>query len=469
MHSNTQGKLRILAYATSLFSAGLSLLHFLRIRSPKHNTFAAPKLLAAALSPYLAITGVLGMFLGFLSRTPFALVAGALGLWASARYVWRVVTASAKVATAFDRNEWESTEFRRADHMLRGRWTWHLPALPEPEWQQNIPFYTIPDSERTLLCDLWQPPAGIQPSGLALIYLHGSGWHFLDKDVGTRAFFRHLAAQGHVVMDVAYRLCPEANWRGMLADAKHAIAWMKANAAQFGVDPEQVVISGGSAGGHLALLAAYTAHVPDLTPDDLKDVDLAPRAVISWYGPTDMLAYNAHAGMLFATLVQPGTDGLLERLQSWLMRAMGFNMPNPRHWQPGLTVQENMMRALFGGVPDEVPDEYRLASPIKYAGPECPPTLLLQGEHDSITPAAAVRALACRLREAGATVKHVEYPQTEHAFDLILPRLAPAAQASLYEVERFLALVNSPRYVTKTDPRLVTPPAPADTTLQPIR
>ena len=88
--------------------------------------------------------------------------------------------------------------------------------------------------------------------------LHGGAWYMLDKDFFTRPFFRHLAAQGHVVMDVAYRLYPETDMLGMVGDAKRAIAWMKAQGPAYGVNPERVVVAGGSAGGYLALLAAYT-------------------------------------------------------------------------------------------------------------------------------------------------------------------------------------------------------------------
>ena len=99
------------------------------------------------------------------------------------------------------------------------------------------------------------------------------------------------------------------------------------------------------------------------------------------------------------------------------------------------------MRALFGGTPTEVPDEYRLGSAITHVSPDCPPTLLLQGADDFIVSATAVRTLAETLSRHGVPVVHVEYPQTDHAFDLILPRLSPSAQASLYETERFLALL----------------------------
>ena len=109
-----------------------------------------------------------------------------------------------------------------------------------------------------MLCDIWEPPEKVPHSGLAFIYLHGSAWTLWDKDAGTRPFFRHLVNQGHVIMDVAYRLFPETDFKGMVFDTKQAIAWLKANARVYGIDPDKIIIGGGSAGGHIAMLAAYT-------------------------------------------------------------------------------------------------------------------------------------------------------------------------------------------------------------------
>jgi acetyl esterase/lipase len=229
----------------------------------------------------------------------------------------------------------------------------------------------------------------------------------------------------------------------MQADAKRAIAWMKAGAAQFGVDPNQIVVAGGSAGGHLALLAAYTANVLDLRPVDVGTADLSVCGVVSWYGPSDMRVYDAFAGQKFDTLVEEGQTSSSGKGAEWLNNRLGMNTKSPAHWQPGITVQENMMRGLFGGTVAEVPEEFRWGSPITHVGPHCPPTLLLQGEHDFVVSAEAVQLLADNLRQAGVPVVHVEYPQTDHAFDLILPMLSPSAQAALYETERFLALLTT--------------------------
>jgi acetyl esterase/lipase len=96
---------------------------------------------------------------------------------------------------------------------------------------------------------------------------------------------------------------------------------------------------------------------------------------------------------------------------------------------------------LIGGTPDQAPEACALASPIAHVRPGCPPTLLFHGEHDGLVPVASTRELAGVLADAGVPVVSVEVPQTDHAFDLILPRIAPAAQAALYDLDRFLALM----------------------------
>jgi acetyl esterase/lipase len=100
---------------------------------------------------------------------------------------------------------------------------------------------------------------------------------------------------------------------------------------------------------------------------------------------------------------------------------------------------------MMGGTPQQVPEAYELLSPITHAGPGSPPTLLLQGSHDFALPATVTRSLHEKLVAAGVPSVYVEYAQSEHAFDVGLPRLAPAAQAALYETERFLALLAAER------------------------
>lgn len=321
---------------------------------------------------------------------------------------------------------------------LPKRYVLWLPEAPEPLFQQDIPYYTIPGTDRNLLCDIWQLPKNIKHSGLAFIYLHGSAWTFLDKDFGTRTLFRHLAAQGHVVMDVAYRLFPEADFMGMLFDTKHAIAWMKAHAAMYNVNPDCIVIGGGSAGGHLALLAAYTASSKQLTPPELSQADLRVHGVVSFYGQSDLIATYYHTCQ---HLITHSPSGKKKRkapggMPSWMQKHMGKDFHRLGFDKD---VDSGQLTPIIGGTPDEKPEAYALFSPITHVHEGCPATLIIHGKQDVLAPVKAIRKLYSRLKEAGIPVAMHLLPQTDHGFDLILPKLSPAAHNAIYDVERFLA------------------------------
>ncbi len=415
----------VVAYSLSLLCLLLNGLLFLRLKWP-YSFFIAwlPQLLAGALSPFLLVAAGLGAVLGWLCHAPVAVAAGALSAGISAFYLWRVTAAQPGFALAFGAGWQRRLTPQQVARLLPRRWGIGLPRSGEPRWERDVPFWTISGTGRQLLCDIWQPPDGVAPSGLGFIYLHGSAWYMLDKDYGTRPFFRQLAAQGHVVMDVAYRLYPEVDIYEMVGDVKRAVAWLKANAARYQVDPRRIVVSGASAGGHLALLAAYAPTHPQLTPADVQGRDLAVRAVVSYYGPTDLRAvyeYTRQKRLIDLPKVQTGLP-------------------------PVAGQKKNMQDAgrldiLVGGHLHECPAAYELASPVTHVHAGCPPTLLIQGELDVITPAAATRALYRRLVECGVPAINIIYPLTNHAFDLLLPQVSPSMRAALYDLEHFLALV----------------------------
>jgi acetyl esterase/lipase len=428
---------RLLAF---LSLAACSLM-YARIRAPldgPRGPLLLLKLLAGALTPFVALCGALAAALGLAARAPVAVLAGTLGAAVAAREVRRV-TAPGPGCIQASGIAWDQAAAPDcATGAPRHRWTWPLPPAPTPRWQRDVPFWTLSDAGCTLLCDLWQPPCDVAPSGLALVYLHGSAWSVLDKDVGTRPFFRHLAAQGHVVMDVAYRLYPETDLRGMVGDARRAIAWIKAHAPDYGVNPRRVVLAGASAGGHLALLAAYTAGLPALTPDDVGETDVSVRAVISCYGPTDLAAYYDYT-----------------RQDSWPPPAARPPRPAPPARSPLRVMfgpdsdrlrldnaqDVGAMEPMLGGTPRTVPERYALFSPGSHVHPGCPPTLLIQGEHDALAPVAATRRLYADLVAAGVPAVNVVFPHADHGFDLIFPRWSPLAQAALCAQDRFLALM----------------------------
>jgi acetyl esterase/lipase len=197
---------------------------------------------------------------------------------------------------------------------------------------------------------------------------------------------------------------------------------------------------GCSSGAHLALLAAYTPNHPALQPADVE-TDTSVRAVVSYSGTPDLRAsydyLRKHLGR-FVTGSIPLERWSIAALEAIFRRTCYLPLDgqyvDTADWLP----------SLLGGTPDQVPEMYDLGSPISHVGLHCPPTLLLQGGHDFTGIKPHVRWLHQALLEAGVLSVYVEYPNSEHAFDMVpanLPRWLPTAQVSTYDTERFLALM----------------------------
>jgi len=434
-----------LAAVLGCLAAAMTIPLFFRLHWPAAVLWMI-KLFASALSPVFAIIGLLSLAVGLTTGSVFIDLIGIYVVLAFCIHI-STVTRPPDDSSGFELAygpDWEDRiQPEQKVHFLTRRRTLILPAVPEPRLEQNIAFSTIPGSSRQLLCDIWQPPENIAPSGLSFIYLHGSAFYLLDKDFCTRPFFRHLAAQGHVIMDVAYRLSPETDMMGMVHDVKQAIAWMKENGGTYGANPDRIVVGGGSAGGHLALLAAYSSNNPWFTPRELEGKDIGVCAVVSLYGTSDLEALYYHTNQQLSTPVPDRPQKAVPvRMPGWMIKAMGKS-----YYRLGMNKgfeNAGALAPLLGGHPDECPETYALFSPGTHIHPGCPPTLLVHGEHDVMAPVESTRFLHTSLvGEKVLSVMHI-LPQTDHAFDLILPKISPSAHNAIYDVERFLALSRSP-------------------------
>ena len=118
---------------------------------------------------------------------------------------------------------------------------------------------------KTLRLDVTVPSAPV-PGGRALrpalLQIHGGGWVIGDKREQGLPLLSHMAAQGWVGFNVNYRLSPWASIPEHLDDLQAALAWVREHAEEYGVDPDFVCVTGGSAGGHLSALLALTADPP---------------------------------------------------------------------------------------------------------------------------------------------------------------------------------------------------------------
>jgi acetyl esterase/lipase len=398
---------------------------------------------ATAQTPALTLLGAPTAALGARYRSRFATWTGLLAAAVGTFYIARVTAAHDGFERAFGR-DWRRALPRDAERrMLRHRRSLRLPRVPKPRWERDVVFGTVPGTDRRLLADVWEPAAGVERTGTAVVYLYGGSWHFFDKDVLTRPLFRQLAAQGHVVMDAAHRSCPETDVIGMVADVHRAVAWIKGQADRYEIDPERVVVMGGSSGAHIALLAAYAPNDPELVPAELRDADTSVRAVVSWYGIPEMVSAverwrgQAHGDDTTRVWERP-TPGRAADLVNRLV----LGRPLTAAQSPPAPPVPQLVRNLLG-TEDEASPRYELASPIHHVSPACPPTLMFQGTHDAVVPLEAARRLHQSLAAAHVPVVYVEYPWTEHAFDQMYPPLAnPAAKAALYDLERFLGFLS---------------------------
>jgi acetyl esterase/lipase len=435
---------RFLSFLSAFFGA------WTLLRSPSGimgGLMWLPKLWAGAWAPFLSIAGALGALLGLVSGDKAAFWSGLFGALMGYRHTVNVT----KRHDAFDQAfgiDWEQRV--RPDLWVRLQRPYQLvqPARPLPSGERNVSLGNWAAAGKPLLCDIWMPPSGATRSGLAVIYLHGSLWQALDKDFLTRPLFERLVHQGHVVMDLAYSLAPEADLHQIMTEVKQAIAWMKSHAAMYGVNPDRVVLMGASGGGHLALLAAYTPDHPAFQSKVIKTAT-SVRAVVSLYGVTDLIAFFDEYGG--SNPNQPEyssqiTDDLRPRLRDRTLvdRLLTRWRLFPAYRHANLPGGALLLVDLFGGTLNEMPETYRLYSPITHVGAHCPPTLQIFGEDDFVIGASHGRRLHLALRGAGVPSVYVEFPDTVHGFDQyfgVSRRVAPAAQMATNDIEWFLAVV----------------------------
>jgi acetyl esterase/lipase len=243
--------------------------------------------------------------------------------------------------------------------------------------------------DRALDLDLYQP-AETQAAAPCLVVIHGGSWKNGDSSQ-LPGLNSYLAARGYVVAAINYRLAPAHHFPAARDDVLAAIAYLKANAVSLGIDPRQLVLLGRSAGAQLALLVAYTAHDP------------AIRAAISFYGPIDLVYGHEHPA-------RKTVHDSVEVIESYL-----------------------------GGNPTALPEVYAAASPLGQIGPDCPPTLLIHGDRDTLVAPIQSAMLAARLAAAGRRHMLLRLPWAEHGCDANFS--GPSGQLSTYAIERFLAAV----------------------------
>ena len=245
--------------------------------------------------------------------------------------------------------------------------------------------------------DVYRPLRASAPCPV-LVQVHGGGWVYGQKEHQALPLLYHLAAHGWLCAALNYRLSPAATFPEHLIDVKRAIAWLRERAEELGADASFVAITGGSAGGHLAALAALTPGDPEYQPG-FEAADTSLQACVPLYAPYDLVDRHGVQN-------DPAMHRLIERqfLKCRLADARAV-------WEK--------------------------ASPIARVRADAPPFFVIHGSADSLAYVPGARYFAAALRAAGArSVAFAEIPGAQHAFDTFQ---SVRAQHSARAVQRFLA------------------------------
>ena len=262
----------------------------------------------------------------------------------------------------------------------------HIP-IGDAKIVRGVPFASPGGVQ--LRADVYRPTRdGVFP---IVVQVYGGAWqHGAPSDFAN--FATWLASSGYVVVAIDYRHAPEWRWPAQIEDVRTALAWTAKHAAEYGGDPNRMVLIGRSAGAHLATMAAWGGSPVKI------------RGVISYYGPVDLVESFKHP---------PRPDPLDVR---------------------------SVEAALIGGTLAQLPARYADASTITHVGTgtkTLPPALLIYGGRDHIVEAKYGKTIVNALRARGAQVAYIELPWADHAFDEVFN--GPSSQIALYYTERFIA------------------------------
>lgn len=217
--------------------------------------------------------------------------------------------------------------------------------------------------------DIYTPPKekGLSP---VLINIHGGGWNKGTKEsqTGFSGFFK----KGYAVANVEYRLSQAASAPAAVEDIRCALIYLINNAAALNIDPDRIVIMGGSAGAHLALMGGLLEndHRFDTNCKTTKTIKVA--AIIDQYGITDVWDWGY------------GTHKTSKSAAQWL----------------GDHAKDQSFAATV--------------SPISYVKKSSPPTFIVHGDADPVVPYEQSEALYKKFQEMGVKSQFVTVPGGEH-------------------------------------------------------
>jgi acetyl esterase/lipase len=234
-----------------------------------------------------------------------------------------------------------------------------------------------------LTMDVFTPT---KPNGAAVVMMVSGGF-FSSREAINPVAFGPLIDRGYTVFAVVHGSQPKYTVPEIVADVHRAIRFIRHHARDYAIDPDRIGVTGGSAGGHLALMLGTAGEPGD--PRAKDPVDREPsrvRAVACFFPPTDFLNFGAS-----------GKEKIHPR---------DFDRP----FRPAFDYRElDFASNLWVNVSDEarLREIARKVSPIAHVTPDDAPTLVIHGETDALVPLQQSEAFVAKLKGAGVDARLV--------------------------------------------------------------
>jgi acetyl esterase/lipase len=220
-----------------------------------------------------------------------------------------------------------------------------------------------------LTLDVFQPE---KPNGYGIIFVVSGGWYSGHEAINP-TMLQSFLDRGYTVFPVVHGSQPKFTIPEITEDMHRAVRFIRSNAKKYGINPDKLGVTGGSAGGHLSLTLG-TQGAPGKTDakDPINRESSAVQAVACFFPPTDFLNYG-----------KPGEDGV------------GFGVLQG-------------FKAAFGPRSDDAEGRQKLGreiSPIYFVTSNTPPTLIIHGDADKLVPIQQAETFLKRAEEMGVKTK----------------------------------------------------------------
>ncbi len=253
-------------------------------------------------------------------------------------------------------------------------------------------------SKRALQLDLYLPKTKQQTTRPAIVFVHGGGWRSGYR-VNFTPFAIAMAERGYVAATISYRLSGEAQYPAAIHDVKAAIRWLRTNAKKYGVNPEQIAVSGGSAGGQIASLTGVTNGLDKFDPQSASSrVSSDVQAIVNIDGLSDFTSEVAR-----------------------------FHEDDPRK-------NPSAAGAWFGGRYAEKTELWHEASPTFYVNKNTPPILFLISAQARFS--VGHKEMIEKMKPFGIPYQVTQIPDSPHSFWLFDPWLQPSVEAVVKFLDR---------------------------------